>query len=190
VHREAPPADVWVDDRLVVRSSRIEGRGLFAAEDIPAGTTLVRLGGHLVSSTELAELIAKADADPDTPYVDTTTVYADAHLVMPAGTKVHFGNHSCDPNTWHVGAYHIAARRDIRAGDEVTIDYGTTSGAPGFSMICNCGSDLCRHEVTSDDWSRVELQARYGDHWVPALWERIRAATTRGVPARHADAAT
>lgn len=174
--REEPPADVWVDERLVVRSSRIEGRGLFAAEDIPEGTVLVRLGGHLVSSTELADLIAEADADPDAPYVDTITVNEDAHLVMPGRTRAHFGNHSCDPNAWHVGPYKIAARRDIRTGDEVTIDYGTASGAPGFSMICNCGSDLCRREVTSDDWRRVELQARYGDHWVPALLERISAS--------------
>ena len=167
------PSDVWIDHRLTVRLSRIEGYGLFAAEDIAGGTLLVRLGGRLVSTAELADLIARANADPAAPYIDTITVYEDAHLVIPPGTQAHFCNHSCGPNTWHVGPYEIAARRDIRAGEEVTIDYGTTSGAPGLSLACNCGSALCRHEITSEDWRRPELQDRYGNHWVPALWARI-----------------
>lgn len=83
------------------------------------------------------------------------------------------------PNTWHVGPYEIAARRDIHAGDEVTIDYRTTSGAAGFAMACSCDSALCRREITSDDWHRHELQARYGDHWVPALWRRIRQSSAQ-----------
>jgi hypothetical protein len=173
MQREAPPADVWIDRRLTVLPSRIEGRGLFATEAIAAETVVVRLGGRLVSSAELADLLARANADPAAPYVDTITVFEDAHLVIPPGTKVHFGNHSCDPNTWHVGPYGVATRRDIHAGEEVTIDYGTTSGAPGFSMPCKCRSDLCRYEVTSEDWRRPELQDRYGNHWVPALRARI-----------------
>ncbi len=169
-----PPAQVWLDPRLAVGHSRIQGRGLFATEDIPNGTTLIRLGGRIVSSAELDVLIAHAAAKPGSPYVDTITVYEDAHLVLPAGSKVHFGNHSCDPNAWHAGPYEIGARRNIRAGEEVTIDYATSSGAKDFSMECTCGTALCRAQVTSEDWRRPELQDRYWDHWVPALRDRIR----------------
>jgi GNAT superfamily N-acetyltransferase len=168
-----PLEDVWLDHRLAVRPSQIEGRGLFASQHIPGGTVLVRLGGRLVSSAELDRLTARANADPGIPYVDSVTVYGDYHLVIPPGTDVHYGNHSCDPNTWHVGPYEIAARRDIQAGEEVTIDYATCSGASGFRMDCRCGSNLCRRRITSEDWRRPELQARYGHHWVPALWDRI-----------------
>jgi putative ABC transport system permease protein len=42
-------------------------------------------------------------------------------------------------------------------------------------MLCQCGSPLCRHEITSEDWRRPDLWERYGDHWVPALLERIEA---------------
>ena len=87
---------------------------------------------------------------------------------------MHYGNHCCDPNLWHVGPYEIAARRDITAGEEATIDYGTESGAPGWTMPCRCGSVLCRGEVSGDDWRRPELRERYGDHWVPALLARTR----------------
>jgi SET domain-containing protein len=164
-----PPDDVWLDRRVAVRASPIEGRGLFATEPIPAGEVVLRLGGRLVGTEELAELIAVADADPQLPYVDTITVHDDEHLVLPAASPAHFGNHSCNPTTWIGGPYELVARRDLEAGEELTLDYGTISGAPGFVMACRCGSALCRGEVTSDDWRRPELRARYGARWVPAL---------------------
>lgn len=172
-NRVLPRSDVWMDERLVVRGSPIDGRGLFFIDGVPAGTVVIRLGGRLVSSAELHGLIRRADADPDVPYVDTVTVHDDAHLVLPPNTPIHFGNHSCDPTLWHVGPYEVATRRDVTAGEEATIDYGTVSGAEGFRMVCRCGAAACRAEVTSADWRRVELQERYRGHWVPALQERI-----------------
>lgn len=171
-----PPTTVWADDRVVVRSSSIEGRGLFAAEDVREGTVVLRLGGRLVTSVELAELIANANCDPDASYVDTITVLEDAHLVLPPATPAHFGNHSCDPNLWHLGFYELTARRNILAAEELTLDYAAGSGAEGFTMTCNCGSGLCRGRVTSQDWRRTELQRRYQGHWTPALQRRIDRA--------------
>lgn len=171
--RLLPPAEVWIDERLVVCDSPIEGRGLFLTDSLPAGCVVIRLGGRLVSSAELDALIRDADADPAGRYVDTITVYDDAHLVLPPSTPIHFGNHSCDPTLWHVGPFKVATRRNVTAGDEATIDYGTVSGAEGLVMACRCGAAACRGEVTSADWRRVELQERYRGHWVPALQERI-----------------
>ncbi len=105
---EAPPETLWVHPHVVVRDSAIEGRGLFAEEGLPAGEVVLRLGGRLVSTDELGRLIELANADPSRPYVDTLTIYEDAHLVLPSGTLIHFGNHSCDPNLWHVDPYEIA----------------------------------------------------------------------------------
>jgi len=89
---------------------------------------------------------------------------------------VAYGNHSCDPTLWHVDGYTLAARRDIDAGEEVTVDYATQTAESAFAMACRCGSRLCRGRVTGDDWRRADLQDRYGDHWVPALLRRVRAA--------------
>jgi SET domain-containing protein len=167
------PADVWSDDRVVVGPSSISGSGLFASADIDEGTVVLRLGGRLVSTAALADLIAAADADPDAPYVDAITVDEDRHLVLPPSTVAHFANHSCDPSLWHVGPYELATRRDVSAGGELTVDYGTSSGAEGFVMPCRCGSRICRERVTSDDWRRPELRVRYAGHWTPALQRRI-----------------
>jgi hypothetical protein len=162
-----------MDERLVVRDSPIDGRGLFFAHGLPARSVVLRLGGRLVSSTELDALMRQAEADPTAPYVDTITVYDDTHLVLPPNTPIHFGNHSCDPTLWPVGPYELATRRDVIASEEATLDYGTASGADGFKMACRCGAAACRGEVTSADWRRVELHERYPGHWVPALQERI-----------------
>ena len=169
----APPQEPWIDSRLVVRESLIDGCGLFFVKDVPAGTVLIRLGGTLVTSQELEDLIAEADVDASAPYIDTITVYEDAHLVLPPGSAIHFGNHSCDPTLWHIGAFELATRWDATAGEEATVDYGTQSGAGDFVMTCCCGSANCRGVITSDDWRRTDLQASYRGHWVPPLQARI-----------------
>jgi hypothetical protein len=166
-------AEIWTHESVTRAVSNIEGDGLFAADDIAAGTMVARLGGRLASTVELTALIDAADADPDAAYVDSTTIDEDVHLVLPPDTLVHYVNHSCDPNLWHQGAYRFVARRDIRAGEELTVDYATSAGAPGLDMVCRCDSSLCRGVISSDDWKRPDLQARYEGHWVPALAARI-----------------
>ena len=189
---EEPSSEVWSHPALSVRRSAISGDGLFAGVDIAAGDRLFRLGGRLVTTVELGSLIA--DANANGRYVDTIAIVEGRHLVLPADTIVHYANHSCDPNLWHVGSYDVVARRDIRAGEELTIDYGTNSGAPGFVMRCTCGTTRCREVVTSEDWRVVELQHRYAGHWTPALAQRIEGTSptdNRKVPmlglCRHAE---
>jgi len=171
--REPPPTEAWADERVIVGCSLIEGGGLFTTADIDAGTVLLRFGGRLVNTPELSDLIAGAEANPGAPFVDTITVYEGVHLVLPPGSVLHFGNHSCDPNLWHVGPYELAARRDVVEGEELTLDYGTSSGAEGFVMECHCASVRCRGRVTSEDWRLLELRACYEGHWTPALQQRI-----------------
>ncbi|MGI5284393.1 SET domain-containing protein [Nonomuraea polychroma] len=166
-----PEPGCWTHPHLEVRPSLIAGDGLFATAAIPAGTVVSRLGGRLVTWVELQDLFA----DPAVPYVDTIAAHGDLHLVLPPGRPIGKSNHSCDPNLWWMGPYTLAARRDLRPGEEVTNDYATCTAAPGFAMECRCGAALCRGLITGADWRRADLQERYGDHWTPALLELIRA---------------
>jgi hypothetical protein len=128
----APPhPDCWLHPDAEVRRSPISGRGLFATAPIMAGTVVSRLGGRLVSTSALRELLTTAARDPGRPYIDTITVDADLHLVLPPRRPNGYGNHSCDPNLWWVSAYELAASRDIATGEELTNDYATFSGEPG-----------------------------------------------------------
>nr|WP_277350059.1 SET domain-containing protein-lysine N-methyltransferase [Nonomuraea sp. FMUSA5-5] len=103
---------------------------------------------------------------------------------MPPGTAIGKANHSCDPNLWWTGPYTLAARRDLRPGEEVTSDYATSTADPGFALDCRCGTPLCRGRVTGADWRRPDLVRRYGDHWVPALLDLIVNPVPQSSPAR------
>lgn len=148
--REPPPSEPRLHPDVEVRASPIDGQGLFATASLDTGVVVVRLGGRVVGTDELRALIAAVDADPDAPYVDTVTIAGDRHLVLPPGTPVHYGNHSCDPTIWHIDPFAIATRHPVAAGDELTIDYATQSGLAGWSMICACGTASCRGVVTGN----------------------------------------
>uniref|UniRef100_A0A7R9Z1C3 Histone-lysine N-methyltransferase n=1 Tax=Chlamydomonas euryale TaxID=1486919 RepID=A0A7R9Z1C3_9CHLO len=77
------------------------------------------------------------------------------------GNLAHVLNHSCDPNCYSrtVGVRvaasgqlrdHVVifAKRDIRAGDELTYDYRFNGDE---KLPCNCGAERCRGFVNVDD---------------------------------------
>ncbi|MET7519373.1 SET domain-containing protein [Streptomyces sp. NPDC005480] len=174
-----PAPQCWLHPCAEVRPSSIAGRGLFARAPLSAGTTVARLGGRLVSHQELQDLFAAAARQPDHPYIDTISIAETSHLVLPPRSEqsIGYSNHSCDPNLWWDGPYTLVARRDIRRDEELTNDYATSTGDPGFSLACACGAPKqCRETVTGSDWQLPELRIRYGGHWAPALLTRIAAA--------------
>jgi hypothetical protein len=162
------PTACWLSPDVVVRDSPIEGLGLFAVRPLTEGTVVERLGGRVVGDAELAAL---------TPPYSSLTVADGRHLVLDPGHPVRYGNHSCAPNLWHVDATTIALRTDVPSDTELTIDYATHTGVPGWSMRCACGSADCRGTVPGQDWRRPDLRTAYGHHWSPALLARITANT-------------
>ena len=174
--RPTAPPDCWLHPAVEVRESAIDGGGLFTRQPLAAGVAVVRFGGRVVTRDELLALFDEAARDPEAPYIDCTSIDEGFDLVMPPNQDVHFGNHSCDPNMWHADAFALVARRDIQADEELTVDYATHSDGD-LSLSCRCGAPLCRGSVTGDDWRLSDLQARYSDHWVPALVRRIQRST-------------
>ncbi|TDE02552.1 SET domain-containing protein [Jiangella asiatica] len=167
-----PEPDCWLSSEMEPRASDIEGWGLFARVELPADALVARLGGRLVADDELRALFA----DPATGYVDTVSVGDGVNLVLPPGSPLHWGNHSCEPNLWWEDPYALRTRHAVPAGAELTLDYGTVTDDAGYELACRCGTASCRGTVTGTDWRRPELRAVYGDHWVPVLRERIAAA--------------
>jgi hypothetical protein len=55
-------------------------------------------------------------------------------------------NHSCDPNTAYSGL-NLVALRDIRAGEELTVDYAGFGNADAAPFICSCGAENCRGTI-------------------------------------------
>jgi uncharacterized protein len=167
--------ECWLHPDVQIGSSSIAQLGLFARAHIPQDAIVSRVGGRSVTGGELRQLFSEAARLPDHPYVDTITVGEGLHLLQ-AGQPNHYGNHSCDPNPWWADASTPGGPAAHRGGEKVTSDYATSTGVAGFAMDCACGSSLCRRVITGEDCRLPELQARYGDHWVPVLLARIGQA--------------
>jgi hypothetical protein len=167
------PTHCWVHHAIDVRTSPIAGKGLFSKESIPAGTIVMRLGGQVITRSELKLLFNEAANRSDSPYIDCISIEDGIDLVLEGGEIVHYGNHSCDPNIWHVGPFELATIRDVAAGEEIALDYGTQADDSHFEMDCHCRAMNCRGKVTGIDWKLPKLQVRYGSHWVPVLLKRI-----------------
>jgi len=58
-------------------------------------------------------------------------------------------NHSCDPNTVFLGL-NLAACRDIRSGEELTVDYSTFYDGRMTPFECTCGSPRCPGRIVGE----------------------------------------
>lgn len=86
----------------------------------------------------------------------------------------YFINHSCDPNAWLINDEDVVARRDIEAGEQVTIDYATFIIHEFESSAisnCQCGSPKCRGKVSSNDW--WTMRKVYRGHFTSWIEQKI-----------------
>lgn len=71
-------------------------------------------------------------------------------------------NHSCDPNAW-VEGLDLVARRKIKAGEEITIDYATFYNEQMEDFDCHCSTRRCRKIIRGTDYLE-DFVERYGNH--------------------------
>jgi uncharacterized protein len=159
----------WLDPRVEIRPSPISGRGLFAREPIATGEIVERWGGIRITDAELQEIAETL------PRYNSAAIGEGINLLLALDDPIGFGNHSCNPNLWMHDAITIETRHDIARDEELTIDYATHTVSAAWQMEreCQCGSPLCRHIITGNDWRRPELQERYRGHFSPFIDDRI-----------------
>ena len=118
---------------IVIKKSKIEGKGVFAARNFKKGETVIKWDiSHQLTPQEVKRLPKKKKK-----YV---AYINEKYILMQPPAK--YVNHSCDANTY---ANHFCdiAKRNIKKGEEITGDYSEDE-TPGFEMKCNCGSKNCR----------------------------------------------
>ncbi len=119
--------------RTVVAPSRIQGLGLFAAEDVPAGAPVWEYAPGLdqLIPVERIPTLPPAFQDYLARYAYPTPEFPG--FVVLSCDHAKFMNHSDDPAIESRGQASYA-RRAIPAGEEITCDYGAfVSGWEGFS---------------------------------------------------------
>jgi hypothetical protein len=148
----------WLDPRLKVRASEIDGKGLFALAPIAAGDPIVIWGG------EVGEIWRKGGV----------AIGEGRYLTGPGDVSDRM-NHSCDPTVWMLNEVTLVARRALAAGEEVTADYALWEGDESWTARwrCRCGTSVCRVVLTGRDWRLPVLQARCAGRFSPFLETRI-----------------
>ena len=124
---------------LTVKPSRFAGRGLFAGGAIRARAKIGEYEGEVIG---LAEARRRAKGREVVAIVELERFALDAKG-MRRGFR--YINHSCEPNTFFrctAKRAEVYALRDIRAGEELTCDYGESQHEG--KLRCRCGATRCR----------------------------------------------
>jgi SET domain-containing protein len=140
---------------LSIRPSEIHRWGVFAEEDIPKGRKIIEYTGERISRAETARR-----ADGPLNYLFTLDSYWTLDGSV-GGSGAQYINHSCKPNCYAwIFRGHILymAARDIRGGEELTIDYRFEPDVP--AVRCACGTDLCRGTINLKREGRLKREQR------------------------------
>lgn len=123
------------ENYVVVKGSKIHGYGIFASTDIPKDKTIMKIQGEVISGEECE----RREDEEDNVYIFWLD---DETYVDTANTKkIRFINHNCDYNCEveedEDGGLMLVADKPIKAGDELTIDYGYED------IYDNCSCQAC-----------------------------------------------
>jgi SET domain-containing protein len=135
---------------VIVKDAGNKGRGVFSLRDFTKGEFLFRRRYKgVIPNREISQLSEEdqrhlCELDWDT-----------CAILLPPGCYL---NHSCDPNAMRKGV-NVYAWKDIRQGDEITIDY-RLNAFTGERWDCWCGSVNCQGYVMSSFFSLNEDQQR------------------------------
>lgn len=150
----------WLSDSAKPEKSAKHGTGVFAVKEIPKDELIAIFGSHIITR-------AQRDKLPENVKYLALGIDNDM-FIGPISIKetddADWFNHSCGSNAGLKGQIMLVAMKDIRKGEEITFDYCVSCSQLGDKRIlfkCDCGSDLCRGEVTNHDWRNPELQKRY-----------------------------
>jgi uncharacterized protein len=152
-----------------MRTSAIEGRGLYAVFATSRGEIAVVKGGYILTKAQRDEI--GKELGPSEIQVSDDLFIGPSTMAEREGGMMHI-NHSCEPNLGLQGQIVYVALRDISPGEELTFDYAMTDDEP-YEMKCRCGANSCRATITGFDWKKPEIQQKYDgsfsceDQWCP-----------------------
>jgi len=127
---------------LAINESSIEGKGCFSRVQFRRGRKIAEYRG---------EMISDAEANRRANRRKLRICAIDNRWSLDGsrgGNGTHYINHSCEPNAYMKILYgHILfiALRDIKPGEEITIDYESTLHSD--RKRCSCGVPSCRGTI-------------------------------------------
>ncbi|MBN1302764.1 MAG: SET domain-containing protein [Melioribacteraceae bacterium] len=106
---------------VVVKSSPIEGRGIFTTSDIPEGELVMVIEGEVIDGDECM----RREDEENNVYIFWN---GDNYIDTSNTNKIKYINHSCAPNCEvtdrNENSLNLVSAKNISKGEELTIDYG------------------------------------------------------------------
>lgn len=163
----------WLSKK-VQKKKVSHGFGLFAKGKIKKGEKVIVFGGYVMTEKQFDSLGEKMKSYPFQIDDDLYFGLAKISEVEEADCL----NHSCNPTCGFDGEITIVAMKDIKKGEEITIDYAMCLSSKNVvPMDCVCGFKFCRNKITSNDWKIKYLQKRYKGFFEPFLEKKIKNIT-------------
>ena len=150
---------------VVIRRSKIHGRGLFARKDIPEGTRIIEYVGNKLTKkqsderddTHLEEHRKNKSKGAVYTFILNKRYNIDGSVSWNTARLI---NHSCCPNCKYEiirGHIWIISIRDIKKGEEITYNYGYNFDKNFRDHPCKCGAKYCiGYILDSDYWHKVD----------------------------------
>jgi len=131
--------------RFVRGANGIAGFGIYATCDMKAGEVVSRGEEKAVRLATRAHILKSWPPDQVEAFRQYATVAGNGVFMLCDEDPHEWApqNHSCNPNTGYVGL-NLVALRDIRAGEELTIDYAGFANPDAAPFVCSCGAANCR----------------------------------------------
>lgn len=149
--------------KIIVEKSKIHGKGIIANQDIKKGDTVFVIKGKLVHWT--------VNNQKDSLY-GSVWIGMSKHSWIDPDEPAVFLNHSCEPNCGIKGRLKVVALKDIRAREEITIDYSITEMDRLWYMKCDCGSKNCRKIIRSIQFLPKKIYNKYAP-CVPTYFMKV-----------------
>jgi SET domain-containing protein len=157
-----------LSDKVEVRECSLNGKGIFAKENIKKGEIVYIKGGHLLTREQIytTGVINSYFTISDEYFLGATSAEEEESITL-------YQNHSCNPNCGLRGEITFVAMHDILKDEELTVDYAFIDNED-YSFNCTCGAENCRGTVTGYDWKRKDIQDKYFDYFATYLKEKIK----------------
>ena len=163
----------YLTPKAEVREKSISGKGSFVIQPILKNEIVFIKGGYILKKEDM--LIEKIGYNY-WPLSDELFIAPKKNSERIEINRILlYVNHSCSPNCGLRGEITGIAMRDIKIGEEVTMDYAMLDDESNeeYNIICTCGTENCRHIITGKDWAIPELQERYKGYFAAYLQEKI-----------------
>jgi len=140
--------------KIYIGESKYAGKGVFAIININKGETL---------------FIVKGEDKYFVPQNEADALSGDRWIAIDKNKWIEpydsnpwfYMNHNCTPNSGIKGRVTLCAMRDIKKGEEITLDYSSNEIEPLWWMECSCDSKNCRKKIRGAKATDVSIIEKY-----------------------------